>query len=436
MTQLFAVTGNPILHSKSPNMFNSQFEHIGLDASYIHLMADSAEEAIFLFKQLGLKGMNVTSPFKETIAHYLDVVHDEAHVLECVNTVVEQDGKLHGYNTDFYGVIQSFIDAKISLKGKSCLILGAGGAGKAAAYGLHQQGANVTIVNRTFAKSEQVAKTIGCQCDRFENLACCVDASDIIISALQQNINPIEESWLREDQVVFDANYKGSLLIEIAKRRGCTIVSAEDWLLNQAVASYKLFLNEEPNISVMRLGLATPTLAEKPRILSTIGVMGAGKTSHCKKISDLSQFDFVDVDDEIVRKEGCSIPEIFTKKGESYFRELEASILEKQFDTLKPKVLSCGGGIVLNENNRNYLKKNSLVVWFFASPQIILKRTDISQRPLLQGGNPKEKLTEILTERRNLYAKTAHVVVSTEQRTLQQTSEKILHELEKIWKIK
>ena len=144
----------------------------------------------------------------------------------------------------------------------------------------------------------------------------------------------------------------------------------------------------------------------------------------------------MDVDDEIVHEEECSIPEIFSKKGEAYFRQLEATILSKQMKSLNPKVLSCGGGIVLHENNRNFLKKNSLVVWFFASPHVILNRTDISQRPLLQGENPEDKLTKILNERKDLYVQTAHVVVSTEQRSLQQTSEKILHELEKIWKIK
>lgn len=434
MTQVFAVTGNPILHSKSPNMFNTQFEHIGLDASYLYLMADTAEEAVYMFRQLGMKGMNVTSPFKETIARYLDVVHDEAKVLDSVNTVVEIGGKLHGYNTDFYGVLQSFIDAGISLYGKKCLVIGAGGAGKAAAYGLHQQGADVTIVNRTFEKAQNGAKIIGCQCDYFENLRCCVEKSDIIISALQQNVNPIEESWLRKEQIIFDANYKGSLLVNIAKQRGCSIVSAEDWLLNQAVASYKIFLNEEPSSSIMRKGLSKPTLAECQKILSAIGIMGAGKTSHCKKISDLSQFEFVDIDEEIVREEGCSIPEIFKHKGEEYFRQLEATILSKQMNSFTSKVLSCGGGIVLNEKNRNYLKENSLVFWFFAAPHIILTRTDISQRPLLQGERSEEKLTKILKERKDLYVQTAHVVVSTEQRSLQQTSEKIIRELEKIWK--
>ena len=100
-TQIFAVTGNPILHSKSPNMFNAMFQHNGYDAEYLYFGAESAEEALFLFKNLGAKGMNVTSPFKETIGRLLDVVHDEAKILGSVNTVVHENGKLHGYNTDF-----------------------------------------------------------------------------------------------------------------------------------------------------------------------------------------------------------------------------------------------------------------------------------------------------------------------------------------------
>lgn len=436
MSQLFAVTGNPILHSKSPNMFNNQFKYFGIDAEYLYFAAETPEEAIFLFRELGAKGMNVTSPFKEKIGKLLDVVHDEAKILGSVNTVVNKNGELHGYNTDFYGVTQSFIDAGISLKGRKCLVIGAGGAGKSAAFGLHSQNADVTIVNRTLQKAQQSAEIIGCKYSSTENLENLVRQSEIIISALQQNVNPIQESWLTGNHIIFDANYKGSPLIEMAKRKKCTIVSAEDWLLNQAIASYKLFLGTEPDKSVMKQGLSMPTLAEKNHIISTIGIMGAGKTTHGRLLSERLNYSFKDIDDEIVAADGRPITEIFAQNGEAYFRELEKSTLSKNFNENQPCILSCGGGIVLNEPNRNLLKDNSLVVWFYATPQAIIQRINIAKRPLLQEENPLGKLEKILTDRKELYMHTAHVVYSTEASAKEHTAERLQDEIERIWKRK
>ncbi|MCQ2958587.1 MAG: NAD(P)-binding domain-containing protein [Bacteroidales bacterium] len=435
-TKLLAVTGKPILHSKSPNMFNAQFKHYGIDAEYLYFAAETAEEAIFLFRQLGLKGMNVTSPFKEQIGKLLDVVHDEAKILDSVNTVVSKDGKLHGYNTDFYGVTQSFADTGISIQGKKCLVIGAGGAGKSAAYGLHSQGAEVTIINRTLEKAQKAAEIIGCNYAEISQLEQYVRQSEIIISALQQNINPIEDQWLTKEHIIFDANYKGSPLIEMAKQKQCTIVSAEDWLLNQAIASYKLFLDAEPDKAVMKSGLQQPTLADKNHVISTIGIMGAGKSSHGLELSKQMQFDFKDIDDEIVKEQGKPITQIFAEHGEAYFRNIEKETLSKNFSTDKPCILSCGGGIVLNEPNRNLLKDNTLVIWLYATPDAIIQRVNIAKRPLLQCDNPLEKLQQLLNDRKELYARTAHVVFSTETRPKTRSAERLKDEIERIWKTK
>ncbi len=432
-TKLLAVTGNPILHSKSPNMFNAMFAQNGLDAEYIYVAAETAEEAMFLFKQMNIVGMNVTSPFKEKIAGLLDIVHDEAKILGSVNTVVNKDGVLHGYNTDFCGVTQSFVDAGIDVKGKKCVVIGAGGAGKAAAYGLHSQGAEVVIVNRTFSKAKESATIIGCGCGELKDLEQIVATSDIIISALQQNVNPIKEEWLSAKHIVFDANYKGSLLVDMARRKGCTIVSAEDWLLNQAVVSYSLFLGENPDKEVMRTGLTMPTLAQKNHLISTIGIMGAGKTSHGKLLAEQLGYGFYDIDDEIVAKEGRPITDIFATDGEGYFRELEKTVLSEKFNSAESCILSCGGGIVLNKPNRDLLKQNTVVVWFYATPETISKRVNIEKRPLLQKGNPSEILQKLLSERHDLYAHTAHVVFCTEVATKMHTAERVKNEFERIW---
>ena len=223
------------------------------------------------------------------------------------------------------------------------------------------------------------------------------------------------------------------MLVDEAKKRGCTIVSAEDWLLNQAVASYKLFLGSEPDKEVMRSGLRLPTLSQKNHVLATIGIMGAGKTSHGKVLAEKLNYQFKDIDKEIVLREGMPITQIFSEKGEPYFRELERDTLQKTFSPDTQNILSCGGGIVVNEPNRTLLKENALVLWLYATPEAIIKRVNISKRPLLQCENPQEKLRQLLVERKDMYVNTAHVVFSTEKRTKYESTDILKNEIEKIW---
>src|SRR5690606_25701065 len=100
-----------IIHSKSPGMFTSCFQKNNIDAAYFRLAAKSAKQAIFMCKHMGLSGMNVTAPYKEKMLRHVDVVHDEAKAIGSINTIVVKNGILHGHNTDYFGVSQSFADA-------------------------------------------------------------------------------------------------------------------------------------------------------------------------------------------------------------------------------------------------------------------------------------------------------------------------------------
>lgn len=429
-TQLFAVTGKPILHSKSPDLFNAQFRASNKNAAYMRIMAKDARQAIFLYKSLGLSGMNVTSPYKEKMLKLVDKVDESARAIGGINTIVTHNGELHGYNTDYYGVTQSFADAGIDVKNKQCVVIGAGGAAKAAIFGMQQAGAQVTVVNRTEAKARRIAKKLSCNYAIAEHLPQLLSNAHIIISALPQNVNIVDKAWLKPEHIVFDANYKGSVLAPIAEEKNCIVVSANDWLLNQAVMAYTLFFNgEKPDKEVMRSGFNKKPLSELTHTISTIGLMGAGKTSHGKVLAEKLGYVFKDIDDAIVEKQQKSITEIFATQGEAFFRQLEYEELSESFNAAKPHIISCGGGIVLNEKNREMLHRNSIVLWLYASPEAIMLRTDTSKRPLLQVENPLAKLYELLNARKGLYAHTAHIIVSTERKQKGHTTNKIIREL-------
>jgi shikimate dehydrogenase len=254
-TKLLAVTGNPVLHSKSPNMFNHVFDAMQIDAAYFRLAANSASEAVATFKSLGLTGMNVTAPFKEEIIKELDWVHEDAKLIGGVNTVVCDDGILKGYNTDHFGVAQSLIDAGVVLRDTKCIVVGAGGAGRAAAFGMINKGADVTIVNRTVEKARDCAKKFGCKYASLEDITQLIDDTKVIVFSLSQNVNIIPEEYIKPHHIIFDANYKASQTAIIAKERGCTVIQGLDWLLNQAIPAFRLFFGFDPDRGAMQMDL-------------------------------------------------------------------------------------------------------------------------------------------------------------------------------------
>jgi len=429
-----AVTGDPILHSKSPLMFNAVFQHQAVDKyySYTRLAASSAEEAIFLFKELKLTGMNVTAPFKKDIIDQLDTVETPAARIGGVNTVIRESGGLKGCNTDYIGVLESLKQNNVRIKDKRCIVLGAGGAGGAAIYGLTQERAEVIILDQDFQRSLDAAGNFGGRAEKIESLESWLSSADILISAIPADADIIPGSWLKKDLVVFDANYKKSFLSEKAQKRGCKVIKGEEWLLNQAVPAYRYFLGTTPDqtaIEAMRTALlsAPPT---KPKNIALVGFMGCGKTIIGKLLAKKMGLIFKDTDDLIEAREGRSIPEIFKTDGEAYFRKVEKAILKQELENHTGVVYGCGGGVVLDEKNKEILKTNALVIWLYSTIETTLKRIPPGTRPLLDCPNPEEKARDLLDRRLIHYSRAADLIVSSEK-SAEKTSEKIHEEINK-----
>lgn len=428
-TKLLAVTGNPVLHSKSPNIFNSAFASMEIDATYFRLAANTAAQAVATFKSLGLTGMNVTAPFKEEIIPELDWIHPDALLIGGVNTVVNEEGVLKGYNTDHFGVAQSLIDAGVVLQDTKCIVIGAGGAGRAAAFGMINKGAQVTIVNRTVAKAQDAAEKFGCNYAGLDRLEDLMKENTIVVFSLSQNINPIQEDWINSHHVIFDANYKASPFTETAKKKGCAIVQGLSWLLNQAIPAFRLFLGTDPDKSAMERGLADNSILKRKDIVSMIGFMASGKTANSKILGKKLGLKYIDTDNQIVDAQHKTIPEIFAESGESYFRELENEMLRSIIESEEKHIVSTGGGIVVNETNRELLKSKSLVIWMYASPEAIVKRVKPGTRPLLEVDDPLQKAHELLNARLEYYAKTADIIINTEFGIKDEISQKLYEEI-------
>lgn len=245
-----AITGNPVQHSLSPMLFGAAYSR-WLD--YGLLPAQSAEETVQLFKSNGLRGMNVTSPFKQDILLFVDEMSEEVKAIGAANAVVAlANGRLRAYNTDYVGVVESLREFGINLKGKQCLVIGAGGAGLAAAYGLKEQGADVVLVNRSLEKARQLAKGLKVDVRSLSELAQLLPSADVIVNTLSPSVLIKESYLLRKEQVVFDASYTGSPFLDAAKQKGCLCIDGRYWLFHQAIPAYWLFTSVEPNESAMR----------------------------------------------------------------------------------------------------------------------------------------------------------------------------------------
>lgn len=429
---LNAVVGHPIAHSLSPDMFRAAYRQDGRGADYLRLACDTAGEAISLFKRLGLSGMSVTSPFKESILEYLDELDVSAERLDAVNTVVFGEHGLKGYNTDVAGVIGAFQSGGIDLSGKSVMVLGAGGAAKAAAYALCQvPGAEVTIINRTMQRAREIAEKLGCRHLPIGELGHSLEASEAVVSCLPKGVNLLSGEVLDPRLVLMDANYGPSELKRQAEEAGCLCVDGSLWLLHQALSAYKLFTGDEAPASSMASALAdgVDRFETVKSNIALIGFMGSGKSSIGRLLAENLGRTFVDTDEMIENMAGRSIDQIFEQDGEIIFRRMEAETIEGVCEQSKA-VISLGGGAILDEGNVDRIRRCCRVVWLWADPRCIFERLNgDNRRPLLKVANPLERIEDLLEGRMDKYAKACDMLLDTSSRDLQECSERIADEM-------
>ncbi len=418
--RLFAVTGNPILFSKSPEIFNFFFQKNNIDAKYFRLSANSTQEVISLFNELGLEGMNVTAPFKTDIIPFLDEIDEISKQIGAVNTVIRKDGKLLGFNTDYYGVVNTLKE----VTNKNVVILGAGGAAKAVAYSLKEKVTRITIINRTLENAKKLAEQFDVEYCNTENIQATIEKADIIVNTLPPGIKVIEDDYFHSKQIIFDAIYHNSAYQRIAEEKQIQFYSGEDWLINQAIVAMEHFVAIRPKFEDIEFSKSKP----KDKIIFT-GFMGSGKSWIGREVSKKLESMFFSTDDIISTKEGTNINEIFSKYGEPYFRKNEQEALKMLASMSGKAIVSSGGGLVLDAANRALLEENYTVIWLYANVDNIMERTDPKDRPLLKDNFNKEFVSKLMTERKAFYAKSADILINTNNKKPDDLINKILKEL-------
>jgi len=252
-TELYGIIGNPVRHSLSPIIHNGAFRRMGLNAVYLAFEVNSLQEAISGVRELGLRGVSVTLPFKTQILPYLDQIEGVAWKIKAVNTILNEGGRMIGHNTDWYGALEA-LETKVDLKGKRVILLGAGGAARAIGFGLKEKGCQVTIFNRSEKRAEVLAQELGCVHHPF---SCFGEMDgDILVNATSVGMypldaeSPIPKEILKEGMVVMDIVYRPlqTKLLREAEERGCMTIDGLEMLAHQGAAQLEIWTGKRPDI--------------------------------------------------------------------------------------------------------------------------------------------------------------------------------------------
>lgn len=265
-TEVYGVIGDPIAQSLSPLVHNAAFRHLKLNKVYVPLRIPREDVYSFLddARELGIRGLSVTIPHKEAVLKRVNKVDGAVRGVAAANTLIFEDEQLAGYNTDYRAAMDCLTSAleadvgEADLNSKVALVLGAGGAAKAIAFGLQRRGAEVVVASRTRGRADKLAEAVGGKA---------VDWGtrhnfwvDLLVNCTPVGMHPhvdetpYDKHYLKPSMLVFDTVYnpESTLLVKDARARSCTVITGVDMFIRQAALQFKLFTDQEAPADLMR----------------------------------------------------------------------------------------------------------------------------------------------------------------------------------------
>lgn len=397
--KVYGLLGRKLGHSWSVPI------HQALGCEDYRLIELEPEELGLFLAREDIGGLNVTIPYKRDVMPFCDVIDEEARAIGSVNTLVRREGRLYGYNTDIEGFYYMLHRANICLKGKKVVILGSGGASLTAQTAAKRDGAReIVVISRSGP-------------DNYENLSRRHADAQVLINTTPVGMwpnmagRPVDLTCLPRLEAVADVIYnpgRTDLLLQ-AEELGLRCTGGLPMLAAQAVGAEERFFAE--TIPGDEFAASIPD-DETEKIVSQLwrertnlvltGMPGCGKTTVGRALADLSGRPLVDLDGEIVRRAGRSIPEIFAREGEEAFRNLESQVLAEACAG-HGQIIATGGGAVLRTDNRAAMRRTGRVYFLRRD----LDALPVDGRPLSQAGS----LAEMYRVRRPLYQAAADVVI-------------------------
>lgn len=361
----------------------------------------SKEEFKTFMEKKEFTALNVTIPYKKDVIPYLDEMDEHAKAIGAVNTIVNRDGKLKGYNTDFTGFLYMVKKHNVHMEGKKVLIIGNGGASAAIqAVVQHESAGSMVIVdvvpgNGAISYDEMFSSHLDAEI--------IINTSPIGMYPRIGNA-PIDISMFHKCEAVLDVIYNPILtrLCFEAQEMDIKRVNGLEMLIAQAKQSVEFFLDKSIDNQIID-DIYQDMLRERCNIV-LIGMPSAGKTTIGKMLENRMQKEFIDLDDIIIEKAGKSIPEIFEESGEAGFRaiETEAAI---EVSKLNNKIIATGGGTIKHKVNMDYLRQNGITIFIDRDVDKLISSDP--NRPLSKSS---DALAKMHAERLPLYQKYAAYV--------------------------
>ena len=386
----YGLIGKTLKHSFSPEIHNL----LGNDKYQLKELAENELQSFFSERKF--KGINVTIPYKESVMQYLDEIDSVAKSIGAVNTVINKNGVLFGYNTDYYGLLKTVERLKVNVKGEVVAVLGSGGASKCAKVVFENLGAKKVLI---VSRNGQV---------NYQNLSREKDIS-ILVNASPVGMKPnageclVDLNQLPLLKCVIDLVYNPKIteLLFRAKSKNIDCVNGLPMLVYQAISAHQLWSGEKVQ-EEMAESIINKIDKETINIV-LIGMPGSGKTSVGKVIAQKLNREFYDSDEEFEKTYSTTPSSCIKESGEQAFREKEQEII-KTLSSKNGIVLATGGGAILKEINRKNLISNGIVV--FIERDIEKLATD--NRPLSAQG----KITELYEKRLPIYESCCDIKVN------------------------
>lgn len=260
-TKICMVIGNPVEHSLSPKLHNAGYEALHIDGQYVYVACrveiKNIENFVIGIRAMNIRGISCTIPHKVAVMPYLDLIDDVAKKIGAVNTIVNDNGKLIGYNTDWLGVLNP-LEKLIDLENKTIALIGAGGAARAAAYTATTKKAKLMIFNRTLKKAKELTNEFTGEAFSLDEIAN-IQSADVIINTTpigleNKNQTLVSKKHITDKQFIFDAVYgtQETQLIKDAKEKNAKTISGIEMLLYQGFAQFKLFTGHDAPIQAIR----------------------------------------------------------------------------------------------------------------------------------------------------------------------------------------
>lgn len=244
-TRVYGVAGDPVAHSLSPIIMNTALRRENVNAVYLALHAKSLKDLLACVREIPIHGVSITMPYKEAIVQHLDNTDSHTTKIGACNTVVRaQDGKLYGFNTDTAGVVRP-LEQRLALEGARVLVLGAGGAARAAVFGLKERGSEVFILNRSAAPAQKLARQAKARTIKRPDLRKL--SFDVIVNATPVGMSNTRESPLNENEInaryAFDMVYEPAetRFLRAAKARGAQIIPGIEMFVHQAARQFEIW---------------------------------------------------------------------------------------------------------------------------------------------------------------------------------------------------